>query len=175
MAPVEKRPKGLSPLFRAQLLYRAPLASYYFFAIMMILLTWLAFGSTPNAQGTDLVMSPTVEAQMASIKEHAAVSPAGTKRPFYPQVFLFHLTNGLYHLGLYLGMNFAVIQAICCAAWVAHVAEATHAFRLCKKAKGSKLTTAVYVVVTFIGGFGQLVTLKQAVSRYEEELEKRSQ
>lgn len=148
--------------------------TYYFFALMMILLTLLAVNSAPDAQGSDLEVSPLVAEQMEAIRQHAAAAAPGSKRPFFPRVFLYHLLNGLYHLGLHLGMNFSVIQGICAAAWAAHVAEAAYAYRLCRKCRGTPaLTTAVYVAVTFVGGFGQLVTLKEAVARYEEEKEKR--
>jgi succinate dehydrogenase/fumarate reductase cytochrome b subunit len=175
MAPVEKRPKGLSPLLRVQLMYRAPFMAYYFFVIMMILLTILACCNAPDAGGADLEQSPEVVAQLEAIKAHMATTTTGTKRPFFARLFLYHILNGLYHLALHLGLNFSSVQAICAAAWVAHVFETIHAYRLCKKCKASTLTTSVYLFATFLGGFGQLLPLKQAVLRYEEELEKHQQ
>ncbi|CUG31328.1 membrane-associated protein, putative [Bodo saltans] len=175
MAPVEKRPKGLSPLLRVQLLYRAPFLAYYFFVIMMILLTLLAWCNVPDASGEHLEKSAEVVVQLEAIKQHMMLTAPGTKRPFFARVFLYHVLNGLYHLALHLGLNFQAVRAICAAAWAAHVFETIHAYRLCRKCKASTLTTSVYLFATFLGGFGQLLPLKQAVLRYEEELEKRGQ
>lgn len=138
-----------------------PLAAFYFFAALMALLTALATCFEPTADGASLLPP----ASVADILRSRSSSNADA---FNVSVFGFYLVDGLYRIAVRLGLSLFAVRVICVGAWLVHAGEAFYAHTLCRRGRASTSTTVAYVVMTFIGGFGQVIPLKAALQRLEE-------
>ncbi|RNF24490.1 uncharacterized protein Tco025E_02461 [Trypanosoma conorhini] len=146
----------------ARLQYRMPWMIFTPTFILFFLLNYLAWFTTVNEDGTDLVMSPYVAAVQAERAQNLWVQDY----PFDMRLFLEDtVLRGLFGVGQRLG-GMDGIRVIWCLAWLAHCLELGIAFRICLACRATPAVFAAYCLLTVLGGVTQLVPLIEARDKY---------
>lgn len=162
--PTSPQPKAS----RIQVQYRPPIALFYPLVTLFLLLTHLAWFSVISDDGQTLVPNSVTAEKI----RHISALPPGEKRSFHVDIFFHYVLKGLFGFAQQLGLSIEGVRGICFAAWGVHVVETYMAWKLCVEGKASFFTKAAYLVMTGLGGFGQLLPLKKAMAEYNANKER---
>ncbi|KAF8304496.1 putative protein of unknown function (DUF4499) [Trypanosoma cruzi] len=152
-----------------RLKYRMPRMTFAPMFLLFFLLNYLAWFTTVNEAGTDLVMSPYV----ATLKARKAHALRNEEYPFDMQLFFEDVVlRNLFRLSqLFGGMK--GVRLIWCFAWLVHCMELGIAFRICFSCRARTAVFAVYCLFTVAGGLTQLLPLIEARDAYLSLLQKK--
>ncbi|KAG8347309.1 putative protein of unknown function (DUF4499) [Trypanosoma vivax] len=117
--------------------YRTPWLSFVPTVAALFMLNLLAYGTTLDADGDDVV------------------APLGV--PLVDVVMRY-----LFYIGRFFFGDMAGIQLVCILAWAVHCMEAVVAAHICLACGATPSTLVLYTSLTFIGGVTQLFPLLQA-------------
>ncbi|EAN77558.1 hypothetical protein, conserved [Trypanosoma brucei brucei TREU927] len=138
--------KGLS--------YRRPWATFVPTLICFLLLNYLAFGTTVDEEGTDLVVP-------SGLGDNNTSSLSKLQLLFEDR-----LMRSLFRVGLFMFREMKVIQLVAVLAFVIHCGEAGLAAGICIRCKADRRTFGLYTVLTLLGGATQLGPLFEAEKDY---------
>ncbi|ESL07018.1 hypothetical protein TRSC58_05300 [Trypanosoma rangeli SC58] len=152
--------KAESDVVRLQ--YRTPWMIFTPTFIFFFLLNYLAWFTTVNEDGTDLVVSPYV----ASIQAERARNLWKQESAFDMQFFLEDtVLRTLFRVSQPFG-GMEGVRIIWCLAWLAHCLEVGIAFRICLSCRATPAVFAAYCLLTVLGGVTQLLPLIEARDKY---------
>ncbi|ORC89472.1 uncharacterized protein TM35_000122470 [Trypanosoma theileri] len=139
--------------------YRPPWLVFIPTCIAFLLLNYLAWGVTPNAEGTDLLPSPTVLAMRA--EKEMGYSERFNLRLFIEDDLMRHL----FYLSRYFG-GMDGVRVIWLLAWLIHCMEIGIAVRVCVACRAPVVVFILYILLTALGGVSQLSPLLAARDAY---------
>ncbi|KAH9597677.1 hypothetical protein LSM04_007064 [Trypanosoma melophagium] len=158
-AEKEKKPIPTLP-------YRKPWLVFLPTCIAFLLLNYLAWGTTVNADGTDLLPSPTVLALRAERELSGYNNNNNNNNAFSLRLFLEDdLLRHLFYISRYFG-GMDAVRVIWLLACLIHCAELGIAVRVCAACRAVPLVWALYLILTALGGVSQLAPLLAARDAY---------